>query len=537
MKKHNIPCDGWKGFKENYSSDAVSGFLVFLLALPLSMGIAQASDFDPIYGLLTAMIGGLVVSFLAGSKLTIKGPAAGLIVLVAGSVAAFGGGEQGWKYTLGVIVVSGFLQVLFGVLKFGKLSDFFPISAVYGMLAAIGIIIISKQVHVLLGQNPLDENGRPIVEPFTLLSKIPQTVKALNWSIFWLGFVSLLIVFTWPIIKNKWLSKIPAPVIVLLITIPLSYYFGFHNIKDEDGIPKYLVHFDKNLLDIIGLNVSFDGISKIGIFIKFVLMFAIVGSLETLLTVKAIDIMDVYKRKSDYNKDLIAVGVGNIITGCLGGLPMISEVARSSANVESGGKTRWANFFHGIFITIFLLLALNFSNLIPKPALAAMLIGVGFSLAHPKKIGLLLSIGKEQFAVFLTTVIVSLATDLLLGISIGIILKIIFHLYNGVNFSSIFTIRVTTLKTDDNYLISIHEAALFTNYLAIKKKLVAVPQGNHIVICLKDTKFVDHSVMVSLNQFKFDYENDGVGGTVSIKGLENHVSFSNHKFSSRKLKV
>jgi MFS superfamily sulfate permease-like transporter len=310
---------------------------------------------------------------------------------------------------------------------------------------------------------------------------------------------------------------------------------GFQNIVDKNGIPKYFVYFDKNLIDIIGLNVSFDGISQNGIFIKFVIMFSIVGSLETILTVKAVDIMDTFKRKSDYNKDLIAVGVGNIITGCLGGLPMISEVARSSANVDNGGKTRWANFFHGVFIAFFLLFALNFSNLIPKPALAAMLIGVGFSLAHPKKISMLFSIGKEQFAVFLMTVIVSLATDLLLGIASGILLKIIFHLYNGVSFSSLFNIPVTIVKSNNNFLITINKAALFTNYLVIKNKLLLVPQGNNIIVCLKNTKLVDHSVMVSLNQFKNDYESDGIGGTVSIIGLENHKPFSNHKFSSRKL--
>lgn len=216
---------------------------------------------------------------------------------------------------------------------------------------------------------------------------------------------------------------------------------------------------------------------------------------------------------------------------------MISEVARSSANVDNGGKTRCANFFHGIFIAFFLLFALNFSDLIPKTALAAILIGVGFSLVHPKKVYMLFSIGKEQFAVFLTTVIVSLATDLLVGIATGVLLKIVFHLYNGVLFSSLFNIPVSIAQTNDGYVITVNRAAIFTNYLDIKSKLEQVPSENTIVISLKNVQFIDHSVMVNLHQFKDDYESDGIGGKVSIVGLECHQPFSKHRFSSRKLKM
>jgi MFS superfamily sulfate permease-like transporter len=175
ITKLRQPKEGWDGMKENISSDVVSGFFVFLLALPLSMGIAQASDFLPIYGLITAMIGGIIVSFFAGSHLTIKGPAAGLIVIVATAVAEFGGGIIGWQLTLGVIVAAGILQILFGILRLGVLSDFFPLSVVHGMLAAIGIIIISKQIHGIVGQNPLTDEGKPILEPMELILAIPNS--------------------------------------------------------------------------------------------------------------------------------------------------------------------------------------------------------------------------------------------------------------------------------------------------------------------------------------------------------------------------
>jgi MFS superfamily sulfate permease-like transporter len=535
MSNNNIPADGFAGLKQNISSDALSGFLVFLLALPLSMGIAQASDFQPIYGLLTAMIGGIVVSFFAGSRLTIKGPAAGLIVIVAGSVAEFGGGEQGWKYALGAIVIAGVLQVLFGVLKFGKLSDFFPLSAVHGMLAAIGLIIISKQIHGLLGQNPMTEEGKPMVEPLELISQIPHTIMNPNHAAMIVGLVSLVLVFGWPMIKNKWAKKIPAPLVVLLVAIPLSYYFGLQSILDDKGIPKYVVHFTKSLVDVLGVNVSFGGLSQAGTFIKFVIMFALVGSLEALLTVKAIDMMDPFKRKSNYNKDLIAVGIGNIVAGVLGGLPMISEVARSSANVNYGGKTRWANFFHGVFIMIFLLLALKFSDLIPKPALSAMLIGVGFKLAHPKEFMHTYHIGKEQLAIFLTTIVFTLATDLLIGIAVGILLKMAIHLFNGAPISTLFKVPIQVSNSDKEYLIEINKAALFSNFLGLKSKLEEIPAGNKVVVSLKNAKLVDHSVLNSLENFKQHYESAEDGGSVIIIGLEHHKPMSKHPLSSRKL--
>ncbi len=530
--KNNIPADGLAGLKQNFSSDALSGFLVFLLALPLSMGIAQASDFEPIYGLITAMIGGILVSFIAGSKLTIKGPAAGLIVIVAGSVAEFGGGVEGWKIALGAVVVAGVCQVLFGLLKFGKLSDFFPLSAVHGMLAAIGIIIISKQVHGLLGQNPMTLEGKPMVEPLELIAQIPHTLSNPNVIAMIVGLVSLAIVFGWPMIKSNITKKIPAPLVVLLISIPLSFALGLQNILDDKGIPKYLVHFSKGLVDIIGVNVSFEGFSQTGTFIKYVIMFALVGSLEALLTVKAIDMLDPFKRKSDYNKDLIAVGLGNIVAGVLGGLPMISEVARSSANVSNGGKTRWANFFHGLFILIFLLLAVKFSDLIPKPALAAMLIGVGFKLAHPKEFIHTFKIGKEQLAIFLVTIVFTLATDLLIGIGAGILLKMIIHVANGTPISSFFKAPTAVSFEGNNYLVEIDKAAVFTNFIGIKRKLEEIPTGFNITIDLQKTKLVDHSVMESLEHFKHDYE--AQEGTVNIIGLENHVPLSNHKLAGRK---
>jgi MFS superfamily sulfate permease-like transporter len=541
--KKDKPKDWMPGLKENFSSDAISGFLVFLLALPLSLGIAKASDFPAIFGLMTAMVGGVLVSLIAGSKLTIKGPAAGLIVIVAGSVAELGHGDNilGWKLALGAIVIAGVIQVLFGFLKLGKLNDFFPLSAVHGMLAAIGIIIISKQIHILAGVTPMTAEGKSMVEPLELLELIPNTLMNFfaHKEVVFVGLISLLIVFGWPRLKVGFLKKIPAPLVVLAVSIPLSMALGIHNVKevvDANGnvISKAfnpLVSFDKGFFDILGINVSFGGFDHMGTFIKYIVMFALVGSLEALLTVKAIDMLDPWKRKSDYNKDLIAVGIGNIVAGVLGGLPMISEVARSSANVANGGKTRWANFFHGIFILIFLIFAVSFSDLIPNAALAAMLIGVGFKLSHPKEFGHMAKIGLDQIVVFIVTIVFTLATDLLIGIAAGILLKLIIHLFNGAPLKALFSAKT---KVQGNRII-VNGSAVFSNFIGIKNKIDTFKYSDKVVFDVTNCKLVDHTVIENLYHIKDDFENEG--GEFIIEGIEELKPVSKkskHKYAAVK---
>ncbi len=524
ISKIKSPKDGIEGLKENFSTDAISGFIVFLLALPLSLGIAKASDFPPLMGLITAIIGGIVVSLFMGSRLTIKGPAAGLIVIVLGAVAEFGQGDinLGWHLALGAMVVAGLVQVLFGVFKLGKLVDFFPISAIHGMLAAIGLIIIAKQIPVLLNVDAALTKGKG---PVALLAEIPTFITNLNPNATIIGVVSLVIMLGWASIKNPIIKKIPAPLVVLVIAIPAQLYFG----GETAGIKMVSIG---NFVDSINVNVSFDGINQMGVFIKYVVMFALVGSLESLLTVKAIDLLDPFKRKSDYNKDLIAVGAGNAFAAVFGGLPMISEVARSSANVNNGAKTRWANFFHGFFILAFVLLATPLIEMIPTTALAAMLIAVGYKLAHPKEFAHTFHIGKEQLAIFVVTILVTMLEDLLLGIAAGIVLKIIIHVVNGAPISSLFKAPIKVSNEGNNCTIAIEKSAIFTNYLGIKSKLEAIQKGLNVTIDLSATKLVDHSVVKNFYLYKDDYEQ--TGGTVNIVGLDNHKSFSSDELAARK---
>lgn len=523
---NNLPKDGLAGFKENFSSDALSGFVVFLLALPLSLGIAKASEFPPLMGLISAIIGGIVVSFFAGSKLTIKGPAAGLIVIAVGAVTDFGGGETGWKLALGAIFIAAIIQIFFGLLKLGKLVDIFPLSAVHGMLAAIGIIIILKQIPVLLDVNPALAKGK---SPFQLMASIPNFISHLDFRATAIGVVSLMIMLFWNKVKIPFISKLPAALIVLIVAIPAELWMNFQTTE-----PAYaLVHIG-NLMENIKVNVDFNGFHQTGIFIKYVIMFALVGTLESLLTVKAIDMSDPYARKSDANKDLIAIGIGNAFASIFGGLPMISEVARSSANVANGAKTRWANFFHGLFILSFVLLAVHLIELIPNTALAAMLISVGIKLAHPREFLHMFKIGKEQLAIFLVTIFFTLFEDLLVGIAAGMLLKVFIHIINGAPLKSIFKADIDVTQHEDKFQIIVRNAAIFTNYIGLKSKLSAIPLNSHVAIDLSSARLIDYSVLENLKHLQHDFEMSN--GSLTLIGMDFHVPLSSHELATRKKK-
>ncbi|HMP29217.1 MAG TPA: SulP family inorganic anion transporter, partial [Saprospiraceae bacterium] len=436
------------------------------------------------------------------------------------------GGETGWHLALGAMFVAALVQIAFGILKFGKLTDFFPLSAIHGMLAAIGIIIIAKQLPVLLNVNPKLMTGKG---PIEIITSLPLILKNADPRGALIGIVSLIIMLSWNYTKRFKIDKVPAPLMVLLIAVPAELIMDFSHTE-----PSYaLVHIG-NLIDNLHLNINFGGMAQPLLFVKYVIMFALVGTLESLLTVKAIDLVDPYHRKSNNNKDLIAVGVGNAICAVLGGLPMISEVARSSANVSNGAKTRWSNFFHGFFILVFVLLASKYIEMIPNAALAAMLIAVGYKLSHPKEFINTFRIGKEQLAIFLITIVVTLLEDLLLGIAAGMLLKIIIHLVNGAPLKSLFTAPVLISFEGDNYLVEIEKSAIFTNFIKVKSRLESIPPGFNITIDLCKTKVVDHSVLESLEHFKHDYE--ASGGKVIIQGLSNHKPLSNHNLAARKIK-
>lgn len=539
----NLPKTGLAGLKENWRSDLLSGFLVFLIALPLCLGISMASGFPPSAGIISAIIGGVLVSRISGSFVTINGPAAGLIVVVYDAVQSLGDGDAmaGYRFTLAAIVVASVIQILMGVLKAGRLSSFFPASVVHGMLAAIGIIIMAKQIHVVLGVTP--EKGSLI----STIAQIPYSLMNMNHEIAIIGFSGLAILIAWSLINNKTLKMIPAPLVVVLVGIALARYFDLEHEHlylflpdahflphhEETVGPKFLVAISDNFMS----GFYFPDFSKFATleFWEAVITISLVGSLESLLSAMAVDKLDPYKRHSNLNKDLTAVGVGNLVAGCVGGLPMIAEIVRSSANVNNGAKTSWANFFHGSLLLLFVVLFPRLIHSIPLAALASLLVFTGFRLASPREFAKVMGIGKEQFFMFTITVISVIATDLLVGVAIGILVKLTIHLIRGVNFSNLFKIHFSIEEKADNIFIEIIGAAVFSNFMALKDALAKLEKGKTIVFQLNDTYLLDHTVMEFFHDFQHAYE--AQGGKCEFLGMEYHESFSEHPLAARRVKA
>lgn len=535
MSNRNTPADGIPGLLQNFQSDLLAGFLVFLIALPLCLGISMASGFPPVSGIFTAIIGGLVVSLFMGARVTIKGPAAGLIVIALGCIEELSTGREpmlGYQLALAVIVASGVVQIAFGLLRAGVLSDFFPTAAVHGMLAAIGVIIASKQLHVMVGVDPAAKT------PLGQLAEVPHSFAHLNPEIALIGGLSLLVLVVMPKIRHPLVRKIPAALIVLLASIPLGLYFDLDHVHkyrfagaEYDLGPGMLV----NRLDNLLATVTFPDFSQLGtwVSIKWVIAFALVGSIESIASAKAVDTLDPYKRKSDFNRDLLAVGVGNTAAGFVGGLPMISEIVRSSANINNGARTRWANFFHGCFLLGFVVLAPGLIHMIPKAALAAMLVFTGFRLAHPREFIHTWHVGKEQFLIFMVTIAVTVGEDLLLGIFAGILTKLVINVLRGTPVGAMFRPDFEARESDTNTtVVTVRKAAVFTNYIGLKSAIETIPAARNVVVDFSATRLVDHTTMERLSDLSRDFENDG--RTLTLIGLERHAPTSNHPLAARR---
>jgi MFS superfamily sulfate permease-like transporter len=554
-----VPVGNGAGMLKYLRFDLISGLLVFLIALPLCLGIANASGFPAINGVFTAIMGGLICGFLSNSELTIKGPAAGMIAIVMGAATDFAKAagvtemnngdlsiySQYLPSVAALAIVSGIIQIVFGLLRAGILADLFPTSVIHGLLASIGLIIIGKQIYPLLGLKP---NGSK--EAYEAYLEMPAHLPHLAWQVAVIGLASLALLFVYPILKKRFAACkiIPVQLIILVIAIPVAMFL----FKDFAGNSRsydieHEGHAQAQVVKSLLVKVP-DSASKLpsafiypdfkligtGLFWYWVVMFSLVGSLESLLSAKAVDVLDPWKRKSNLNRDLLAVGIANTAVACVGGLPMISEIVRSSANKDFGAKTRFANMYHGLFLLISIMLLPTVLNMIPLAALAAMLIYAGCRLAHYKEFLHMWHVGKEQLLVFVSTIIGVLATDLLWGVAIGILVKIICELCLGVNPLHFFfmPINIGASESEDKVYVQPRASAVFTNWLYLKKKITDLPVGQEIVIDCSHVPFIDHTAMCRMNELKNEFAQ--AGRKLSIEGIDNHRPLSHDDLAARK---
>ncbi|MBL4710698.1 MAG: SulP family inorganic anion transporter [Flavobacteriales bacterium] len=529
---------GLEGFKKNGLRNMLSGFVVSLIALPLALGLALASGVPPMAGIISTIVGGIIVSIFGGSYVTISGPGNGLVVVILTSVIVLGGGNLivGYAYTLGAIVVSGGVITLLGFLRLGNLSDFFPSATIQGMLSAIGLIIIAKQIHVMFGVSGVEAPNN-----FMLLAKIPTTIVEVirSASIPWvalLGVLSLGIMAYYAKITNRYFQAIPAPMWIVLIAIGFYYYFEWFSEMEFPIDSSFLIQIPIDISESFVL-ADFSQWNT-GVFFTAVISITLIASIESLLSINAVDKLDVYKRKANVNKDLKALGVSTMLSGLIGGLPVVVVIARSSVNVNQGATSRWANFFHALFVCLFILLFSQLLNLIPLSALAGILVFTGYKLASPAKFIQMYQFGKDQFVIFLVTLLATLLFGLINGIVIGILTTFVIQFFlmeDKIGFlRKPFRPNTLLYQEEDGKLhLSVKGHSSFLNYLRLKEKMDSIPPGKHLILDFSLTTFVDNSVMEHIHHYRDSFEKKN--SKLEVIGLDIHDSISSHPFAARRL--
>lgn len=533
--------------KQYWKNDFLAAVNVALVALPLGLGIASAGGIPPISGVISAIIGGIVCSFIRGSKVAINGPGNGMIAVVISAMIILNPyGEHAFNYLLAAFIVSGGFMILFGLLKLGRFGDNFPSTVVMGLLAGIGIIIMLKQLKPGFGTS-LD---------LSLTGDYLSSIHIPDMIIF-LGTVIILAIYEF--IPFRLIKFVPGPVWVLLFAIPFVLFFDLPNseLSLADSV------FEKGNNFFVSVPNIFEGVNSVSsLFAKFpfpdfsiintlgfwtvVLSVTLVGSLESLLSAKAIEKLDPLERKVDMNKDLLALGLGTIVSGFVGGMPVNTVIARSSVNINSGAKTSFANFFQGVLLLVALIYLSDYLGYIPFAALAGILIVTGFKLTKPKIYKDAFLHGWEQLVILLITLGVTFFFGLINGVLIGMVFNLILHVFyfegNAIKFFRL--LFKPNLKTVDNkdtrVFVRLYGILNFLNIQPLESLLKAVPPGKNLTIDFSHLKLVDLTVLEFVRDFAKDYRNND--GSLESVGLDAHYTtsiypHSLHYLSSDKKKL
>jgi MFS superfamily sulfate permease-like transporter len=499
--------------------DLISGLVVFLVALPLCLGVALASEAPLFSGVLAGIVGGLVVGALSGSHTSVSGPAAGLTAVVFAQITALGSFEA----FLAAVVIAGVIQIALGMARGGFFAAYFPSSVIKGLLAAIGVILILKQIPHLFGHDTDPDGEMSFAQPDgeNTFTELLATLGDLHIGAMVVGFASLALLLIWGRVPLLKASKVPAPLVVVVLgsllgmsfdglgadwAIGASHLVQVPLVDPEVGVAGLLTHpmwsaFAEPKVYLAGMTI------------------ALVASLETLLNLEAVDSLDPHKRHSDPNRELLAQGVGNITSGLIGGLPVTSVIIRSSVNIQSGGQTKLATIVHGVLLVGCVLLLPELLNSIPLSALAAILLVTGFKLASPKLFASMLRAGKTQFVPFVVTVVAIVFTDLLVGILIGLVNATAYILYSNM--------RRPLRRFQERHVggdvlrIELANQVSYLSRAAIAKALDEAPAGSHVMLDASGTDFMDDDVLQLIRTFQSETA-DARGVTLSLKGFKEH---------------
>ena len=523
------------GFIKTLPKNMFSGLVVSLIALPLGLGLAMASEAPPIAGVITAIVGGIIVSVFGGSFVTISGPGNGLVGVVLIAITTLG-----LTATYAAIICSGIILILLGFLRLGKLADYFPSSAIQGMLAAIGLIILGKQFHIMLGNKIARDNGIDyLLEiPNTLITVVNYQDKGLIYAAI-AGVISLAIMVFYSKIRNKYLQLIPATMWIVIVSVGFSYYYEFILKTPNPISAAYMIPSIPNIQEIITdiPSPNFDMIGTLS-FWSSVVALTLIASIESLLSIKAVDKLDVFKRRSNVNKDIKALGLATVVSGFLGGLNVVTVIARSSVNVNNGGSNRSSNLFHALFLVLFIVLFSTELTRIPLTALMAILVYTGYKLASPDVVRRIFTIGKEQLIIFFATLFVTLKVGLITGIVAGLIATFVIHIVVTKSLSlfvkNILKPNVLMFKEENGgYFISVKHFCSFLNFNMLKNKLEAIPEESDVILDFSLCGFVDHSVMENVHDYQELFHKKG--GNIGVIGLDILGTKSEHPFALRRL--
>ena len=525
------PTNGNSFNAQSLSRDLVASIVVFLVALPLCLGVALASGAPPISGLIAGIIGGVVVGFLSGSHTSVSGPSPGLTAVIAAQLAILGS----FEVFLLSLLMAGLFQILLGLCKAGFIGSFFPSSVIQGLLSAIGLILILKQFPHLLGHDPDPEGEMAFsqVDGENTFSEIIRTLGDWNYGAATVGLISLALLFFLETIRVSFFKKIPGALLAVGLGIFLCDIF--QKIGGEWLIgPDHLVSVPtiKSLPALASLVVhpDFSQVGNPAVWTGAVTL-ALVASLETLLNLEAVDKLDPNHRFSPTNRELMAQGAGNIFSGLVGGLPITSVIVRSSVNINAGAQSRLSTVFHGLLLFLCVLLLPGLLGRIPVSCLAAILLLTGFKLASPKVFGKMWQGGKDRFVPFLVTVVAILFTDLLVGVVVGLAVSLGFILASSMR--KPLRSQVERHHTGEIRRISLANQVSFLSRGALERALQMANTGTHLLIDASETNYIDSDVLELIREFR-DVTGPARGVTVSLRGfrdrfgLPDSIQFQEH---------